>query len=81
MEDVCKNADLFICDASYSKGNGNVAHFDTLEVGEIAQKSKVKKMVLSHLYPRTENIDLVTEVKEKYSGEIIKGQDLMVLEI
>lgn len=81
VEDVCKEADLFICDTSYSKGKGNTAHMDSLEVGEIAENSRVKKIVLSHLYPQSEEVDLVSEVKEKYSGEIIKGQDLMEIEI
>lgn len=81
LENACKNADLFICDTSYSKGKGNIAHMDSIDVGEIAQKSRVKRMVLSHLYPQTENVDLIAEVKEKYFGEIVKGQDLMMLEI
>lgn len=81
LEDACKNADLFICDTSYSKGNGNVAHLDSLEVGEIAQGSNVKKLVLTHFYPRAESVDLEAEVKEKYSGEIIKGKDFMKFEI
>lgn len=80
LENACKNADLFICDTSYSKGMGNFAHLDTIDIGETAQRSNVKKIVLSHLYPKTETVDLVSEVKEKYSGKIIMGQDLMELE-
>jgi len=81
LEDVCKNADLFICDTSYSKGNGNLAHLDSFEVGEIAQGSNVKKLVLSHFYPGIESVNLEAQVKESYSGEIIRGQDFMKLEI
>lgn len=79
--DVSKQADLFICDASYPKGKGNFAHLDTHEIGEIAQNAKVKKVVLTHFYPATKDIDLISEVKEKYMGKIIKGEDLMKLEI
>jgi len=81
LKDVCKKADLFICDTSYSKGNGNMAHLDSFEVGEIAQRSNVKKLVLTHIYPRAESADLEAEVREKYFGEIIKGEDFMEFEI
>lgn len=78
IEKACKNADIFVCDASYSKGNGNLAHMDTYDIGEIAQRNKVKKVILSHLYPQTDNVDIVNEVKEKFSNEVIKARDLMV---
>lgn len=81
VEKACKNADIFICDASYSKGKGNSAHMDTYDIGTITQKSHVKKVVLSHLYPQTDNTDLVKEVKEKFNGEVIRGKDLMTLSI
>lgn len=77
IEKASKNADLFICDASYSKGKANPAHMDTLEIGEIAEKGKVRKVVLTHFYPSTEGIDMASEVSEKYSGEIISGKDFM----
>lgn len=81
LENVSKQADLFICDASYPKGKSNVAHLDTTEMGEIAQNSEVKNVVLTHFYPKTEGVDLVSEVKEKYSGQVFLGEDLMELEI
>ncbi len=79
VEKACKNADIFVCDASYAKGKGNLAHMDTYDIGEIAQRNKVKKVILSHLYPQTDNVNLVTEVKEKFSGEVVKAKDLMVV--
>ncbi|MBU0569254.1 hypothetical protein KKB40_00540 [Patescibacteria group bacterium] len=76
-----KDSDIFVCDASYSKGKGAVAHMDTYDIGTIAQKNNVKKVVLSHFYPQTDNIDLAKEVKEKFSGEVIRGKDLMVISL
>jgi ribonuclease BN (tRNA processing enzyme) len=81
IEKACKNADIFLCDGSYSKGNANAAHLDTKDIGEICQKSKVKKVILCHQYPQYDNVNLVSEVKEFFSGEIVKGKDLMELTI
>lgn len=79
FEKATEQTDLFICDTSCSKGKGNLAHMDTYDVGEICQESQVKKVVLSHFYPNTKDIDLVSEVKEKYDGEVIMGKDFMEL--
>lgn len=77
VEKACKSAGLFLCDTSYPKGKGNVAHMDTKDIGEICQKSKVKKVILCHQYPQFDSYDLVSEVKEFYSGEVVLGKDLM----
>lgn len=81
LYNVCENADLFICDASYEKGGSNKAHMDTLQAGDIADKSKVKKLALTHFYPQTDSIDLAAEIAEKYSGPVIRSKDLMEFEI
>lgn len=77
IENAAKDADLFICDASYAKGKPGPVHMDTHEIGEVSEKSKVKKLVLTHFYPNTEDIDMVSEVREKFSGEVIRGEDFM----
>lgn len=81
LKKATKKANLFICDASYSKNKPGPAHLYTYEIGEIAQGSQVKKVVLSHFYPDTKRMDLVGEVKEKFDGEVIMGKDFLELEI
>jgi ribonuclease BN (tRNA processing enzyme) len=81
LQKACQNADLFICDASYQKGKGSPAHLDTVEIGELAGNGICKKVVLTHFFPATESIDLVAEVKESFSGEVVRGEDLMEVEV
>lgn len=81
LENACKNADLFICDTSYKVGKGSSAHLDTYEIGEMSRENKVKKVVLTHIYPNLENVDLISEVRERYKGEVIIGEDLMEIEV
>lgn len=76
VEKACKNSDIFVCDTSCPKGMSNPAHMDTHDIAEIASKQNVKKVLLSHFYPEYDKIDLIKEVKEKYSGKVIKGKDL-----
>jgi len=80
IKEACKNADLFICDASFPKGKGSTIHMDTYDIGEICHAGQVKKVILVHFYPQFATEDLVAEVKEKFSGEVIRGQDLSKIE-
>jgi len=79
VEAAAKDSDIFVCDCSYSKGKGSPAHMDTYDIGTIAEDNNVKKVILTHFYPQNDNVDLVKEVKEKFSGEVIAGKDFMVL--
>lgn len=81
LEKVSKKADLFVCDCSYAKGKSSPAHMDTHQIGEIAEKAKPKKVVLTHFYPNLEKLDLVSEVKEKFDGEVVMGKDMMEVEV
>jgi len=78
---ACVDADLFICDTSSAKGEGNAAHMDTLDIGKISQQANAKKVVLTHFYPNLENVDVVSEVQEEYQGEVVRGKDLMEIEL
>lgn len=81
LKKACNKADIFVCDASYAKGGGGKVHLGTDEIGELAQKMGVKKVILSHFYPQTNKIDLVKEVKEKYTGTVVRGKDLMSFDL
>ncbi|MBU1088671.1 ribonuclease Z [Patescibacteria group bacterium] len=80
IRDACQNADLFICDASFPKNKTSSTHMNTHEIGDISQEGHVKKIILTHFYPQFDHVDLVAQVKEKFSGEVIKGQDLAEIE-
>lgn len=50
-----------------------------MEIGEMSQKSKVKKLILDHFYPQFGQYDLIKEVKDNYKGEIIRAKDLDII--
>lgn len=81
IEKACKNADLLIADSSISKNQKNPFHWDTYEIGKVCTKQNVKKVILTHLLPQGLKYDLVSEVKEKFNGEVVLAKDLMKLKI
>lgn len=91
IEKYSKNADILVHEVySYEKWTKRdefwqkyhaANHTSTYELASLAAKTKPKKLVLYHLlfWGATEN-DLLNEIAEKYSGEVIVGQDFMVIE-
>jgi ribonuclease Z len=57
-------------------------HTSAKEAGEIAQKAKVKMLVMTHLIPAdaTEQ-DFLKEASKEFSGKIMVGRDLMHIEL
>jgi ribonuclease Z len=53
------------------------------QVGKIATRNKVKKLVLTHITPKSENMmtSLIKDVRKDYAGEICLGKDLMVINL
>jgi len=74
---AAKNADLLITDCGIPKGKPTVAHMSTTEVGDLCKKDDVKKVVLSHLLPPGYDVDLISEVREVFEGEVLQAELLM----
>jgi ribonuclease BN (tRNA processing enzyme) len=56
-------------------------HTSATELGEIAAKAKAKMLILTHwtLLANTKEDDMVSTIREKYTGPIIVGRDLDVI--
>lgn len=68
----CKDADLLIADCNLYAGQdgGKSGHMTSTEVAQIAKRSKVKELLLSHLPHYGEHDDLVTEAQTVYNGKV-----------
>ena len=53
------------------------------QVEKIASRNNVKKLVLTHINPKSENMmtDLKEDVRRDYDSEICLGKDLMVIDL
>jgi ribonuclease BN (tRNA processing enzyme) len=51
LEELAREADLFLCEATflYEEARAVTHHMSALEAGEVAKKSGVKKLLLTHL--------------------------------
>jgi len=53
------------------------------QVGRIAAHNGVKKLVLTHIRPKPEAMmhSLIKDVRDGYGGDVLVGEDLMIIEI
>ncbi|MEK7728190.1 MAG: MBL fold metallo-hydrolase, partial [candidate division KSB1 bacterium] len=76
---LAREADLFIAECSFPNGQESATHLTAGEVGRIAAQAQCKRVLLTHLYPETLQADVVSQVREYFSGEIELSHDLMRL--
>ena len=51
------------------------------ECGKVAREAGVKRLVLSHFYEAADRSNVVTQARKYFSGPIIKGKDLLTLQV
>jgi ribonuclease BN (tRNA processing enzyme) len=78
---VAEGADVLISECSYPEGSGQNGHLDPALAGKIAEEAGCKKLILVHLYPVCDTVDIVAQCAKYYGGEIVMGQDLMRVQV
>ena len=81
---IAQNADVLIIECSFPEAFGpNPVHCIPSQVGAIAQKAHVKKVVLTHLFPpcKGHEEEIIADVKKIFDGPVVVGQDLMTLPV
>lgn len=72
-----KNADLLVMEAAYlsrDKAPG-APHVDAVEAGRIGFDAKVKRMLVTHIFPEYNELDILNEVRESFpAAELIEEQ-------
>jgi ribonuclease BN (tRNA processing enzyme) len=50
-------------------------HLTPEQCGELARLAEPRMLVLTHLYPPVENVDIAQIVSEKYGGPVVVAHD------
>jgi len=78
---LARGTDVLICECSMPDGSKISGHLTPSEAGISAQRAEAKKLVLTHFYPPCDDVDVVRQASKTFSGEIIRAEDLMVLDV
>ncbi len=56
-------------------------HLTPNEVAQIANESRARKIIITHLYPICDEWDIVSSIREQVEADVIIAEDLMAIEI
>ena len=76
-----KNVDLLLMECSFRRNKPVEKHLELVDAMRLARDCTPKKLVLTHLYPEWDGVDLVAEARPQWSGETIEAKDGLRLEI
>jgi ribonuclease BN (tRNA processing enzyme) len=72
---VAKGADLLLCECSLPDGWRVEDHLSAGDVGAIAHEAGVGHVVLTHLYPPSQDADVVAQVRRRFAGQVTLAHD------
>jgi ribonuclease BN (tRNA processing enzyme) len=75
LVDFCLGCDLLVCECSFPSNWPTQDHLNADMVGDLAQKSNTKHLVITHRYPPAFAVDLSSQIEKIYSGEISVASD------
>ncbi|MFB0521392.1 MAG: MBL fold metallo-hydrolase, partial [Desulfatiglandales bacterium] len=79
--DLAQGADLLILESSFPDGKGIFGHLTPSEAGDIAKRSGVKRLLLTHFYPECLRSNIESQCRKTYQGELILAADLMHIKV
>jgi ribonuclease BN (tRNA processing enzyme) len=79
--ELARGAHTLVIECSLPDDSPVAGHLTPSSVARMASGAGVERVVLTHLFPRILELDLVSEVGKGFDGEIIVAEDGMRLEI
>ena len=79
--DLGFEADLLVLECSFPDGKKVEGHLTPSWAGRIGTDSRCKKLLLTHLYPQCDQVDILEECRKAYRGEVLIAEDLMRIKI
>ena len=78
---ISKNADLLIIECSLPDNKKVADHLTPSLCGKIAAKANVKKLVLTHMYPECDKVDVKKQCAKEFKGNIVLAKDFMKINV
>jgi ribonuclease BN (tRNA processing enzyme) len=74
-------ADLFLMECSFFRSKPVETHLELEDAMRLARLAGPRRVVLAHLYPEWDGVDIPAEARKLWDGEVIEAQDGLRLEI
>ena len=73
--ELASGAQTMLVECSFPDDSPVPGHLTPRGCARIAREAGVERVVLTHVYPAAEELDLVTEIGRGYEGEVIVAED------
>lgn len=78
---LASGTDVFVCECSMPEGRKIPGHLVPSEAAVMARRAAAGKLVLTHFYPPCDEVDVISQARSEFSGEIVRAEDLMAISI
>jgi ribonuclease BN (tRNA processing enzyme) len=79
--DLASETDLLAVECSFPDEKKVKGHLTASLAGRIGAESRCKKLLLYHLYPPCDKVDIIGQCRTAYKGDLAVAEDLMRIEI
>jgi ribonuclease BN (tRNA processing enzyme) len=76
-----RHTDLLIVECSFWRDKPTAKHLELSEAMRIAKLAEPRKLLLAHLYPEWDGVDIEGKARELWAGEIVAAYDGLTLEV
>lgn len=80
LVELAQGADILVCESAMPDERKVPGHLTPSEAGAIASRAKVGRLVLTHLYPACDDVDIVRQCRRTWSGALTVASDLITLD-
>ena len=81
LAEFAQDVDLLLMECSFRSQKPLQTHLELADAMDLAHLAQPKRLVLTHLYPEWDGVDLAVEARGLWSGEVIAAEDGLRLEI
>ena len=81
LAEFAQEADLLIMECSFFRDKPTQKHLELADAIRMAKIAKPRKLLLTHLYPEWDDIDLESEAKKLCPGDTVAAYDGLRLEV
>jgi ribonuclease BN (tRNA processing enzyme) len=78
---AARNADLFVCEASFPEGGKKAGHLVPSEAGALARRAGARSLLLNHFYPECDEVDMAQPAAAAFGGPVALAEDGMVVDV
>lgn len=79
--ELAKGADLVVLESAFPSHEEVEGHLTPAQAGRMAALAGIERLVLTHFYPEVLSVDIASQCREFYGGELILAQDLLRIEV